>query len=138
MGFFTDVVVVDQKEAKRVARHDNPTEKWPGCSCKNLSEVDFATLYGILIEDPDVQVDLIEVSITDDGVMVSRFPEAYVERLAKLDAVALSNAAVKWQKTEYLNGLVQVTDLEEILKEVATFAKKAKAEGKWLLLSTAG
>ncbi|WP_157369830.1 hypothetical protein [Zavarzinella formosa] len=62
MGFFTDIVVVNAKEAKQVSRHVNPTEKWPGCEAKSLDQVTFGTLYGILAGDVDADVDFEDIS----------------------------------------------------------------------------
>src|SRR5262249_52508835 len=122
MSFFTDIVVVSQKEAKRVSRQTSPTSKWPGCEGKNLDQVTLGTLYGILVGDTDADVEFEDISFSKEGMWVSRFPDDYVERLSQLDTKSLPWVAKKWSKTAELRDLYEAAELQQFLEELSALA----------------
>jgi hypothetical protein len=138
MGFFTDVVVVPEKDVKRVAREVKPSDKWPGCEASNLDEVTFGSLWSILVNDDDADAGFEDVPTTGRRMLVCRFPDEYVDRLSRLDEKGIARSARKWSKTEELDGLYEAEDLEDVLRNVSRLAREARTSGNWLLLCTSG
>jgi len=138
MGVLTDIVVADRLDAQRVCNAANPSQEFSGLDAKGIDPVKLGTLYGILTGtefDPSFVSGEPLASGGDEGPWIIEVPSELVQRLAKLDAKELADAAAKWAKTaEFSLDNWSQEDVHNILTELAKLCTKATAVQKSVLM----
>jgi hypothetical protein len=153
MSEITDVLLARETTATRlnkeaakvakVAREGDPARHWPGFWVKHISTLDLANLYGILsnrFDDESVVnlCDEFEVLHSEgddeDCNLVCSVPPGFVDLVAGLEEQTLQRAARKWRACEEFRGLYDQESMEEVLGKFRDLARKAKAEGRRILL----
>jgi hypothetical protein len=139
MSGFTDFLLAAKKDAKAIARTDNPTSRWPGFDTKHVNQIDLQNLYEI-ITGTDVHLDfeLLHCDESGEGPLVECIPNELIEALITLAPKAATQAAKKWVKSEEFRDLWEVPALEEMLGKLIDLAKRARTEKKQLLLCSSG
>lgn len=139
MSGFADFLVATKKDAKAIARTDNPTSRWPGFDTSDVNEIDLQNLYEILGgKDADLDFETLHCDESGEGPLVSLVPTELVDLLVSLTPKAVSQAAKKWIKSEEFRGLWELADLEEMLGKLVELAKRSRTEKKLLLLCSSG
>jgi hypothetical protein len=139
MGVLTDWVIANKSEAEAVGKSIVPIKKWPGIDAKGIDQVKLATLWGILSGAPYQESWIEEMlpvySASDEGPWVSVIPQGLVDGLASLEKQRFAEVARDWAQTEEFQeekNLAQLTG--EYLRRMCSLAKRAKKEGKSILM----
>ena len=139
MSGFADFLLATKKDAKAIARTDNPTSRWPGFATANVNEIDLQNLYEIVTgKNSDLDFETLHCDETGEGPLVSCVPNELIEALNSLTPKTASQAAKKWIKSEEFRGLWELADLEETLGKLVDLSKRARTEKKVLLLCCSG
>ncbi len=104
MGVLTDILIVDEGEAEKVAAASAPTGRWKGMAAKGLDQVKLAKLWALLedrspADEPDEEFTLLAQQ-SDEGPWVFRIPPALTELLARLDDGRVRSKARDWAAIE--------------------------------------
>jgi hypothetical protein len=139
MSGFADFLLATKKDAKAIARTDNPTSRWRGFDTSDVNEIDLQNLYEIITgKEADLDFETLHCDETGEGPLVSCVPNELVDALITLTPKEVSQAAKKWIKSEEFRGLWELTELEEMLGKLVDLATRSRAEKKLLLLCSSG
>jgi hypothetical protein len=134
MGLLTELFVATGEEAKA---YDHTTAgRFPGTQLGRLTNLQFETLWAILAAEawnPKTH-SLTQVASTK-GTWTFRFPDAYVERLRRLEPSAVAAAASSWASTEEIASAP--SDVEPVISDLVSLAKSVTEphEGLFLWMS---
>ncbi len=138
MGFYTDWFLAGEKEAEEIASiattEEHTFEDWPHLALKNIGEVNLSELWGILRGEPD-SLDSATGELLfqhSDEVFVCRVEPGFIEALASVKPATVKRLASAWGKSEELSDW-RPAEVESVLRELVTFARRAKREGKPVL-----
>lgn len=141
MGMYTDLFIADRSEAAAIASivaDERDFEDWPHLQLKDVTELDFASLWGIIRGVPESfdfpsGEPLLERHADDGGsIYVFSLESAFVADVANCSPNELDRFATEWNVTEGMAGWIQ-TDVNKVLQELAAFARRAIAMNKPVL-----
>jgi hypothetical protein len=147
VSFYTDWFLADASEAEAVASivttEEHSFEDWPHLALKDVADVPLTLLRGILRGQPGTPLGVDgETLFWDEGeegegmVSVTQVLPAFVEELAALTPAQAKRAAAAWHGCEGMTDWA-AADVARCLREMATFARRARRAGKPVLrLST--
>ena len=138
MSFYTDWFLAEEGDAEAIASiattEEHSFEDWPHLSLKGVGEMDLANLWGILRGEPDsldsATGDLLFQE--EDEVFVCRVEPGFVKALAAVKPTAVKRIACEWNKSDELSDW-GAAEVENALRDLIKFARRAKREGKPVL-----
>lgn len=147
MSFFTDFVIADPTSAEKIARvvdaEGTPLGLWEGFSVKSISDLDLATLYG-LVQGRSLGegvLDLLDEFThlqAGEELSVQLVPPGFVDLLAALPEDRLLPLAETWSAAEEFAGLTDPADLKELIAQLSELARQARGEGRSVLVCISG
>ena len=138
MGFYTDWFLADDEDAEAVASiattEEHSFEDWPHLSLKGFGEMDLSALWGIHrgeLDSLDSATGALLFQEADE-VFVSRVERGFIKSLAAVKPAAVKSLAAEWNKSEELSDW-GAAEVESVLRELVTFARRAEREGRPML-----
>ena len=137
MGILTNIVAAEEDEIAAVGESLRPCDEWSGMERRGVDTAKIVTLHCLLTGDLYEQAVAIyePVYISDEGVIVLRFADFAMERLAELEEDALDEVAAELSATEEFE--YENWDTEEVhamVMELADLARLAESQGQLLLV----
>ncbi len=144
MGVLTDFVVANSSDAKEVADCLDPSGELGGVAAKGIDQVKMGTLYAILTGteyDPEFMLtdDSFLHTADEDGSWVQLVPPDMVSRLSSLSDSEIPRISKEWGQTEEFDPKYcgwSSEDIESFLQEIAGLSRRARSEGKSVLMWT--
>ena len=137
MGILTNIVAAEEEEIPAVGESLRPCDEWSGMERRGVDTAKIVTLHCLLTMDEYSQaVACYEpVYISDEGVVVIKIADEFLERLAGLEEDALDEVAAELSATEEFE--YENWDAEEVhamVMELADLARLAESQGQMLLV----
>ena len=112
----------------------------PHDCCKSLGSLDLATLYAVLVAEPDDDDDFMSqpefVSPEDARAMLQLVPVEMTVALARLDRQECEATAAAWRATRTWSAQTNVADVQCVLLRLGKLARAAIERGHNLYLMT--
>ena len=140
MSGFVDFVVADPGDRKKLLKHDAPTEQWPGFEWKWVDEFQLSFLYGVLsgTKDRHALAGELKTEYLRDGRAVTDLPAKMIEQLSGLDKKERVRVAKEWRKCEEFFDAGDEEAAQRLLNHLSDLARRAKADGKRILVRQSG
>jgi hypothetical protein len=137
VGILTNIVAAEEDEIATVGESLRPCDEWSGMERRGVDTAKIVTLHCLLTGDLYEQaVALYEpIYISDEGVIVIRFADYAMERLAEMEEYGLDEVAAELSATEEFE--YENWDAEEVhamVMELADLARLAESQGQILLV----
>jgi len=144
MGVLSDIIIADRTEATSInAAEGNHLKQWDCLESKGIDTIKLGSLSRILagrsLDDVPAVPVFMDNSLldkySDDGPWVYLVPDQLVSALAALDDDAEETVAASWAEIEEFRlSRWQPMDVQEYLHDLIEYARKARDQGKSLLL----
>jgi hypothetical protein len=142
MSFFTDFLIATEADAPEIASSEKPTEQWPGFSAKSITELDLANVWSILSAAPDVTAlhgRFEHIYFDPDGeCTITKMPSPFVELLAEVEDANLPAMSARWAQAPEFDEMRDLSQLQEMLRNLRDLAKRALADRREILVFTYG